>query len=451
MAGHRAKRTTEITIPFNYTPRPYQRPLYNAIADGYKRMYAVFHRRAGKDKTCLNIMLKEAVKNVGVYYYFFPTYSQGRKILWDGIDRDGFKFLDHIPEALRKKKNDAEMKIELVNGSIFQVVGTDNIDSVVGTNPIGCVFSEYSLQNPQAWDFMRPILAENNGWAAFNCTPRGTNHAYALYNIAKNSPDWFCQLLTVDDTGAITQEAIDKERRDGMSDEMIQQEFYCSFAVPVPGAYFAKEIMAAQLNGQIRRVPIEPNVPINTYWDLGIDDSTSIWLGQNVGREVHMINCYSNSGEGLVHYANWLKDFRDTRRLTFGTHVLPHDGGARSLQTGKTTRDYLAELGIAGETVPRVKTKEQGIEASRQFFGRVWFDEDGCSDGLSALKSYRKDYIEEHKIYKSVPVHDWSSHYADAWQTAALYHQVYERDRVAEEDDVYVQSIPAGPQSWMGM
>lgn len=227
------------TIPHNYEPRLYQEPLFDCIADGYKRGVGIWHRRAGKDKTLLNLMTKEACKRVGVYYYFFPTYNQGRKVLWDGIDRQGFGYMDHIPEEIRENTNQAEMKIKLVNGSLIQIIGTDNIDAIMGTNPIGCVFSEYSLQNPDAWDLIRPILAENGGWAVFNYTPRGRNHGYVLYEMAKHNPDWFCQLLTIDDTGAVSPDVVQAEREAGMSEEMIKQEFYCSFEAALSQCFFA--------------------------------------------------------------------------------------------------------------------------------------------------------------------------------------------------------------------
>ncbi len=230
--------TAEITIPHNYTPRPYQAGLYNCIADGYLRAVAVWHRRSGKDKTLINLLIKEALKRVGVYYYFFPTYNQGRKVLWDGIDRSGFKYMDHIPEALRESTNQAEMKIRLINGSLIQIIGTDNIDSVMGTNPVGCVFSEYSLQNPEAWDLIRPILAENGGWAVFNYTPRGRNHGFILYEMAKNNKEWFCECLTIEDTGAVSPDVVQAERESGMSEEMIKQEFFCSFEASLQSCFF---------------------------------------------------------------------------------------------------------------------------------------------------------------------------------------------------------------------
>lgn len=181
----------EITLPYKFQPRPYQLPILRAFDAGKKRIIQIWHRRGGKDKLDVNIVARAMQEHVGTYYYFFPTYSQGKKALWEGISKEikdaedniispAMRILEHFPEALVSKKNDTEMKIVYKNGSIFQVVGTDNIDSVVGTNPIGCVFSEYSLQNPKAWDFIRPILKENGGWAIFNYTPRGKNHGYDL-------------------------------------------------------------------------------------------------------------------------------------------------------------------------------------------------------------------------------------------------------------------------------
>ncbi len=413
----------DITMPYNYTPREYQIPFYNARSGGQKRGVTVWHRRAGKDKTYINFVAKEAMKRVAAYYYFFPTYNQGRKILWDGIDGAGFKFMGHFPNEIRQATNNTEMKITLTNGSIFQIIGSDNIDSVMGSNPAGCIFSEFSLQDPTGWNYMRPILAENGGWAYFNFTPRGKNHAYQLYKMAKKNPDWFCELLTVDDTGAISQEAIQAERDAGMSEQMIQQEFYCSFEAPVPGAYYAKEMIAAKKQGRITHVPIEPSVPVDTYWDLGYDDSCTIWFGQNIGRQVHFIGYYSNNKKGMTHYANYLKDWRDEHQVTFGTHVLPHDGAQHSRQTAKTDKEYLEDLGIATEIQNRPVRKTDALESVRQFIGRSLFDEFGCEGGITALRSYKSEYDEKNTAFKLRPVHDYASHGADGYQTAALWHE----------------------------
>ena len=219
--------------------------------------------RSGKDKTDLNFtisrMFPENGGRIGTYFHLFPTYAQAKKVVWDAYDRDGFKVTDHFPAALVASKNESELQITLINGSIYQLIGTDKIDSIVGTNPAGCVFSEYALQNPRAWDLLTPILVENDGWAIFNTTPRGHNHAKRMFDAALNDPAWYCSLLTVNDTfkpdGArvVTDAQID-ERRHGpqpMSEELIQQEFYCSFEGFQEGSYYVKQLRRAREDRRI--------------------------------------------------------------------------------------------------------------------------------------------------------------------------------------------------------
>jgi len=220
-----------VTIPYNFTPRFYQIPILRAMDQGMKRACWVVHRRGGKDKTAVNFTAKKMFQRVGTYYHCLPTYNQARKVLWDAIDKDGFRMMDHIPESIRMKTNNSEMKITLQNGSIWQAIGADNYDAVVGANPVGIVMSEWAVSDnyPLAWDYFRPILAENGGWAIFIYTPRGRNHGFSLYQDALRNKDWYCQLLTVNDTHAINTVDIQAERDAGMSEDMIQQEFYCSF------------------------------------------------------------------------------------------------------------------------------------------------------------------------------------------------------------------------------
>jgi hypothetical protein len=220
----------EIQIPHKFIPRDYQLPLFEALDRGVKRAILVWHRRAGKDKACWNYMIKRAFERVGTYFYFLPEYSQAKKVIWDNIDNDGFRMLDHIPQELIAGMNATELKITLKNGSIIQLIGADNFSkSGVGTNPIGVVLSEYSINDPKVWNFIRPILAVNKGWAIFNFTPRGQNHAYEMLEMAKSNPEWFVQVLTVRDTGILSDDDIARERNEGMSQAMIDQEFYCKF------------------------------------------------------------------------------------------------------------------------------------------------------------------------------------------------------------------------------
>lgn len=219
----------EITIPHKYNPRPYQLPLLQALDNGIKRAIIVWNRRSGKDKTCFNYMIKKSLEKVGTYFYFLPTYKQAKRVIWDNIDNEGFKMLDHIPKELITSTNATELKIELRNGSIIQLIAADEFKSSgVGTNPIGVVFSEYSISSPEAWKFVAPILAVNGGWAIFNFTPRGMNHAFALLNQYKENPKWFVEVLTNNETQVLTGEALEEERSNNPQ-EIFEQEYYCKF------------------------------------------------------------------------------------------------------------------------------------------------------------------------------------------------------------------------------
>ena len=412
------KAVNEIILPHKFTPRPYQLPVFRAVDNGFKRAVCVWHRRAGKDKSLLNILISQAFKRVGSYFYLFPKYTQARKVIWDGMDRAGMPFLKHIPEELRASKpNSTEMKVKLIGGSIFQLVGSDNFDVIMGTNPVGCVFSEFALQDPRAWDFIRPILAENDGWAIFNYTPRGKNHGWNLYKNASKNPAWFSELLTVDDTGAITPEAVQAERDAGMNEDLVQQEFYCSFEAAVQGAYYANELNEARQAKRIIDLPYDPELLVDTYWDLGIDDSLTIWFAQEIYNEIRLIDYFEDRGHGLSYYANIL----DAKPYHYGRHVAPHDIKVRELGTGISRLEKAREFGLNFEVAKRVDKKEDGIEAVRHIFPRLWFDAtEKCERGLEALANYHSEYDEEKQVTKITPFHDWSCHGADALQTLAI-------------------------------
>lgn len=429
----------EITVPHNYQPRGYQLPILEKIDDGIKRIVWVAHRRSGKDKTCVNIVAKKMLERIGAYYYVFPTYNQGRKILWDGIDRNGQRYLDHFPkEILDGKPNDTEMKLKFKNGSLFQIVGSDNIDSIVGTNPVGVVFSEYSLQDPAAWGFIRPILAENGGWAIFVYTPRGENHGYEIYELAKNSPDWYCQMDRVSETKVITQDVLDQEKSEIVrlygNDALYQQEYECNFTVPIAGAYYADHIMKAYSDGRVGNVPHEPRLTVDTWWDLGINDRMSIWFTQSVGQELRVIDFYECTGQGFPHYIGKLKE----KGYVYGKHTAPHDIEVRELTSGKSRRDTADALGIRFQVAPKLPIVD-GIDAARGLFPKCWFDATKCKEGINALKNYRKQYDEKRKTYMNTPYHDWSSNAADAFRTLATGLDFRHRGISAIQPDKYAR------------
>jgi len=424
----------ELIVP-DFTPRKYQLPFLKAMDDGCKRAVLVWHRRAGKEIACFNWLIKQALwHRRGTYVYYFPTSTLGRRILWDGCNKDGKRFIDYIPEEIREgSPNSNEMKVRLKNGSVIQIMGSDQIINV-GINPVGCVFSEYSLQDPKTWAFTRPILRENGGWAIFNFTPRGKNHAHELFLMAKNNPDWFCQKLTIEDTQVLTQVDMDKEREEGMSEHLIQQEYYCSFDLGVEGAYYAKLLNRAEIEGRISNVPYDPNAPVDTYWDLGVSDENVIIFAQNIGQEIHIIDIYRNQGEGLNHYAKILQDKANNNNWVYGEHYAPHDIQVRELGSGAQTRLQLArDLGINFKIVPNIPIAE-GIELSRGIFPRLWIDIKRCSYLVKCLENYHKAYNERLNVYSDKPVHDWSSHVADSFRYLAIMQNKKRQRGMTEEE-----------------
>ena len=404
-----------------FQARNYQRGLFHAIENkGIKRAVLVWHRRAGKDVAAFNLVIRQALKVVGAYYYILPTYRQARLVLFEGMTMTGQRFLDYIPEELVVAVNKQEMKVELVNGSKIYFLGSDNFDSLRGSNPKGIVFSEYAYQHPATYPTLRPILVANDGWCVFISTPFGQNHFYSLYEIARHSDDWFCDHKTIEDTDVVSPESIEKEREEGlMSEDMIEQEYYCSFSTGALGSYYGKYLNNMELNDQITNVPWEPAFQVNTAWDLGVRDSTVIIFFQLVGKSIHIIDSYCNDSKGLEHYVGVIKE----KPYNYNKHFAPHDIMVREFGSGMSRWDKAKELGVKFEVrtdrnvrysaVPNVSIMD-GIEAVRSTLPRIWIDKTKCKDLIKALRDYRKEYDSKNKVYKTQPLHDSNSHWADA-------------------------------------
>ena len=407
----------EITIPHDWQPLAHQKALWRYLEGGGKRAVAVWHRRAGKESTTLNWTAVSAIQKVGVYWHMLPTAAQARRVVWQAIDREGRRVIDQVfPEPLRKRIRNDEMEIELKNGSLWQLVGSDNYDRLVGSNPSGVVFSEYSLTDPRAWDYVRPILAENGGWAVFIFTPRGKNHAWELYEMARSNTDWFCESLSVEDTHAISPAAIEQERRSGMSNALIQQEFYASFEAENEGSYYGRLMEEAEREGRITRVPYDPAIPVHTFWDLGMADEMALWFVQLAGQEYHVIDYYENNGEALSHYVQLMQ----SKPYIYGQAHLPPDAKVRELGTGKSRLEVLTALGVKPVLVPGLSIAD-GIEAVRSLLPRCWFDREKCALGIRHLAAYHREFDEKRQVWRAQPVHDYSSHAADAFRYFAVH------------------------------
>lgn len=422
-----------------YTPRSYQGKFLGAMGmpghhDGYLRAALPWHRRAGKDKTVLSFTAEAMKWRVGTYYYFLPTYTQAKKVIWDGIDGTGSKFTDVWQDGDILAKHETEMKITLRHpddpeqpGSIVQLIGGDNIDTVVGTNPVGCIYSEYPLMTPRAWDLVEPILAENLGWAVFIFTPRGKNHAHSLWKAAKQDPEWYTDLRTIEDTfrdapgearfgqPVVTLAQIDKMRARGMAEELIQQEFYCSFDGAMVGAYYADQLSMLDRMGRITEVPYDPMFPVDTAWDLGLDDAMSIWFTQTIGGMCRVIEYQEGHTKGLDWYAAELRK----KPYRYGEHYAPHDIKVHELTSGNSRIEISAEMGIHFQPQPKLAVQD-GIQATRRLLPLCAFDAKKCERGLDGLRSYRREWDEKMQCWKDNPVHDWASNPADALRTRAV-------------------------------
>jgi hypothetical protein len=405
----------EIELPYNYTLRDYQTDLYAAMDSGYDRAAICWHRRGGKDLNCLNYMIKEMARVPENYWYVLPEYGQARKAIWENKTKDGRPYLDFFPPDLIKRKREQDMMITFKNGSCFRLVGGDNVDSLVGAGPRGIVMSEYSLQRPSTWQYLEPMIIEKEGWAIFNGTPRGENHFHTLMEMAKNNPRWFSQVCTIDDTGMVPLQVIEQMRLEGKPEENIQQEYYCSFAGSIFGSYYGAILERLKKSGKICRVEYDDRYLVNTAWDIGMHDATTIWFYQVVGNTFRVIDCYSVNHLGLP---GCLKEV-NSKPYAYGKHWAPFDIKVAEWGTGNTRIEQAVKLGIRFHPVTKVPLMD-GINATRSFLMRCVFDEVNCKEGLQSLKQYRKDFDEKRNCFKDTPLHDWSSHFADAFRYLAL-------------------------------
>ncbi len=432
-----------ITLPYRFEPRYYQIPLLRYFDVGGRRAKCDWHRRGGKDTTALaGVTIPKMLDRVGLYLHTFPIAAQGRKILWDGMNRDGMRFLDHFPPDLVAWKNETEMQIGLTNGSIWQLWGTDYYDRLVGTNPVGVVYSEYALQDPRARQLLQPALRENGGWELIIGTLRGKNHSWKLSQSVKANPDWFYSFLTVNDTRrdapgedgspVISEADIEADRRDGMDEDLIQQEYYGNVNVGIVGAYFTKQLEFARQEGRVCHVPYDPNSLVETWIDIGVSDAMTVIFTQTIGRMVHVIDCLEVTGEGLPYLAHELRN-RGYQYDRYLGHHAPHDIAVTEWGTGKTRLEQAEEHGIYFNLVPKLP-RQDGINAARAFFDKCVFDAEKCEPLLTALAHYHKEYDERTKMFRDIPAHDWASHFADAWRYLAVGFQEQCDDFAADQD-----------------
>lgn len=398
----------EVVIP--YAPRPEQQRVHEA-EDRERFQVVVAHRRFGKTVMAVNRLIRKATqcpKDRPRTAYIAPTYRQGKSIAWDYLRH----FAGVIPGATF---NESELRCDLPNGSQIRLYGADNPDALRGIYLDDVVLDEAGLMQRRVWtEVIRPALTDRQGSMLAIGTPNGHNLFWDLRDRASQGDGWGLHTFRVTDTHIIAAAELEDARRQ-MSPEEYAQEFECSFDAAIRGAIYGRMLEEIREQDRITRIDYEPLLPVHTAWDLGMSDATAIWFMQpEKSGDVRVIDFYEARGESLAHYVNVL----NAKSYTYGRHILPHDAKVRELGTGRSRLEMLLSLGLRAEIAPNMSL-DDGIEAGRVFLRRCWFDAERCKDGLDALANYRRALNTRTEEYMA-PLHDWSSHAADAFRYAAV-------------------------------
>lgn len=462
----------KVRLPaFGWKPRPDQMPYWVYLEQGGTRLDIPAHRRWGKDDLSLHWTATAAHQKIGTYWHMLPEAAQARKAIWDAINpRTGRRRIDEaFPKELRASTREQDMFIRFKCGSSWQVIGSDNYNSLVGSPPIGVIFSEWSLANPTAWTYLRPILAENGGWAVFIWTPRGRNHATRAFEARAKDPYWFARKMPaarrVDGgdqtsmpkgpeayeclTPVFTQQQLWQELKE-MIDEAgseaeglakFGQEYLVDFDAPVPGSYYGDQMLMAATAGRIGLFPYNPAFKVSTSWDLGMDDYTAIWFWQRVSQfQVNAVGYYETSGLGFDdgEGGGIVKEaFGERSNWKFDMHYLPHDVQVRELGAGgRSRRETLNALGIRPIRIGTPRDQEERVNASRRLLPYVRFDEATTKVGIDHMKSYRKKWNPLTAQFGG-PMKDGHDHGADAFGEFAF------NARLPKKVDVQATTSPA--------
>ena len=338
------------------------------------------------------------------------------------------------------------MFIRFKNGATWQVIGSDRYNSLVGAGVAGVAFSEWALANPSAWAYIRPMLEENNGWAAFITTPRGRNHAKTMYDMASTNPKWFAEISDVHKTGALSPEQLAESLAEyiaiygeDLGRAQFEQEYECSFNAAILGAFYAREMSQVRKDGRVKAIEPMPVLPVHTAWDIGVRDSTAIWWFQVWGSRLLIVDFYMSHGAGVDHYAEVI----DQKGYPKGIDFVPHDAVVKEWGTGRTRVETMQSLGLRPQVVPQM-SKLDGINAVRRTLPLCTFS-DKCEEGISALEQYRREWDDERKTFKASEVHDWTSHAADAFRYLSAAWKAIPKREVEERPVAQPGQVWIGP------
>ena len=400
-----------MNIKIPYTPRKHQSYLHQQI-NRYRWSVLVCHRRFGKTVCMINHLIRSALmsklKNPR-FAYIAPTFKQAKSIAWDYMKQ----FTSKIPNT---KFNETELRVDLPNGSRITLLGAENSDGLRGIYLDGCVIDEYANIDGKLFaEIIRPALSDRKGYCVFIGTPAGmNNNFYDLYQHANGAEDWFNYKAKASDTKIVDPEELEKAK-EVMGEKKYMQEFECDWIANIEGAIYGEEIAKIEDKNQIARVPYDPTLTVSTAWDLGVADHSSIIFFQQKGTGVQIIDYHEERGHGLPHYIQMLEE----KPYIYKDHFAPHDIDVQEFGNGKTRREIAYQLGVRFKVVPKLPV-EEGIHAVSMLLPRCWIDTDHCKNLIDALRHYHRKYIDKNRMFRSKPVHDWSSHACDAMRYLAV-------------------------------
>ena len=345
------------------------------------------------------------------FAYVAPYYAQAKDVAWQYLKQ----YTAPIPNV---QAHESELRVDLPGGRRIRLYGAENYDRMRGVYLDGVVLDEYADMDPRVWpEVIRPALGDRKGWAAFIGTPKGRNSFYDLFAHAETSPEWYAGILRASETGIVAEDEL-ADARQAMTAEQFAQEYECSFDAAIMGAFYAKEIADAERDGRVTdSLEIDPALPMHTAWDLGKEDSTSIWFFQMAPNGISVHDHYESHGYDLDHYVGVLR----AKGYRYGTHYLPHDARAKILGMKHTRLEQLLMMLKPDKVHIVIDHKvEDGIAAGRLTLDRSWFHATKTRDALEALRQYRTEYDEKARAFKTTPKHDWTSHTADAWRYLAM-------------------------------
>ena len=395
----------------DYRPRP---PFVTFHRRMNRFACIVAHRRAGKTVACIHDLqwsVTRSRKKRPRVAYLAPFLRQAKAVAWDHLLTAVSPF-----RAGGARARETELRVDYPNGGQVRLFGADNPDALRGLYLDGIVLDEYADMDPRVFpEIIRPALADRKGFATFIGTPRGRNAFHEVWQRSQREPGWFSLMLKASETGLIPEDELAAARRD-LTEEQYAQEFECSFEAAILGAYYGKPMAEAEREKRIANVPHDPAALVWTAWDLGMRDRTAIWFAQVAGAEVHLIDTYEASGVDLGHYVREL----ERRPYVYAGHILPSDASARELGTGKARIEVMQSLGLHNIRLAPLHRIEDGINAVRMMLPRCWFDAEKCARGIEALKLYRSEYDGRLRVLQPGPLHDWTSHAADAFRYLAM-------------------------------